>query len=196
LRIAYLGRGQALLSRNLESLHIEQFAAYNALGEISEKAHVVIWLDAVEPKHQSIIVFDFPGGTVADLLDMFVVASPNHSWSETRSGVIHVVRDAAQVSLLDVVISYSGGIKKTRHEIWEDLAKRPEISEWMHSHACERGEVFNGSEFRNHNDPISIESGSLTLAELLDRAAVKSGVDYWTVLQSPPDTPCRIQIIL
>jgi len=189
------GQSNASLKR-LDRLHIEQFAVYNALGEISQKAQVTIGVDAVEPKQESTVVLDFPGGKVADLLDMFVAAAPDYRWTETSSGVIHVSRTSAHVSLLDVVMSYPGAVKKTRRNIWEDIANRPEVAAWMQSNSCLRGELFNGKEFREHDDPISIGPGSLTLTELLDQVAVKSRVNYWAVLQSPSDTPCRIQIIL
>jgi hypothetical protein len=182
--------------RKLNSLRIEQFAVYNALGELSEKARIVIGLDSVQPKQESDIVLDFPGGTVADLLDMFVATSPGYRWTETDSGVIHVSRTGAHVSLLDVVMSYPGAVKRSRHDIWEDIAKRPEVRAWMQSSHCTRGELFNGKEFRDHNEPINIQAGSMTVAELLDQVASKSGVNYWAVLQSASDSPCSLQIIL
>jgi hypothetical protein len=192
-----LANGQERTSaKRVGSLHVEEFGAYNALGEISQKAHVVIGVDAVQPKGESTIVLDFPGGTVAGLLDMFVSQSPDYRWEETNTGILHVSRDNAHVSLLDVQMSYPGAFKKTRREIWEDIAKRPEVEAWMQSNRCVREEFFNGKEFREHNDPISIAPGSLTVAQLLDEVAVKSRVDYWAVLQSPPGTSCRMDIIL
>lgn len=182
-------------SKKVGSIHIEEFGAYNVAAEISWKAQVVIGVDAIQPKEEPTIVLDFPGGTVADLLNTFVSLAPDYAWEET-GGVIHVFRRNAHVSLLDVPMSYPGAIKKTRKEIWTDIAQRPEVSLWMKSNSCVRGELFNGKEFREHNDPVSIESGSLTVAQLLDDVAVKSGVDYWAVLQAPPNKPCRLDIIL
>jgi len=121
---------------------------------------------------------------------------PDYRWEEDNAGVIHVFRNNAHVSLLDVAISYPGAFKKTRREIWQDIANRPEISAWMNSSGCSRGELFNGKEFREHNDPILVDAGSITVAQLLDDVAVKSGVGYWAVLQSPPGTSCRVDIIL
>jgi len=183
-------------TKKLDSLRIEQFATYNALGEISEKAQVVIGLDAVEPKSESTINLDFPGGTVADLLNMFVGAVPEYRWWETNSGAIRVSRDGGHVSLLDVVVRYPGMLKKTRRDIWQDIAQRPEVSTWMELNKCSRGEIRNGKEFRDHNEPISIEARSLTVADLLDEVATKSGTNYWAVLRSPAGTSCSIQIIL
>ena len=188
--------GSGVSTKRLAALHIEQFGVYNALGEISQKAGVVIGVDAIEPRKESTVKLDFPGGTVADLLNMFVSQAPDYSWQEGSSGVIHVSRSNAHVSLLDVVMSYPGVIKRTRREVWEDIAKRQEISAWMQSNGCSRAELFNGKEFSDHNDPISLEARSLTLAQLLDEVAVKSGVDYWAVLQSAPGTACTVNIIL
>jgi hypothetical protein len=93
-------------------------------------------------------------------------------------------------------MSYPGAVKRSRHDIWEDIAKRPEVRAWMQSSHCTRGELFNGKEFRDHNEPINIQAGSMTVAELLDQVASKSGVNYWAVLQSASDSPCSLQIIL
>jgi hypothetical protein len=188
--------GSSTSARRLEHLRIEEFGAFNALGEISQKAHVMIGVDAVEPKKESTVVLDFPGGTVADLLNLFVSQEPEYQWAESSAGIIRVSRNNAHVSLLDVVISYPEPFKKTRRDIWEDLGKNPQVSEWMQSSHCSPATLFNGKEFRDHNDPISIEPGSRTVAALLDEVAVKSGVNYWAVLQSAPGTQCYVNIIL
>ena len=188
--------GSTTSAKHLMGFHIEQFGALNALGEISKKAHIVIGLDAIQPKEESTIAFDFVGGTVADLLNTFVSVSQDYAWSETNSGVIHVQRSGAHVAILDVALNYPGAVKKTRRDIWQDIAKRPEVIEWMRSNHCTRREFFTGGEFGSHNDPISVEAGSLTVSGLLDEVASKSGNNYWAVLQSPAKTPCTVHIIL
>jgi hypothetical protein len=188
--------GSTTSAKHLTGFHIEQFGRLNALGEMSEKADIVIGLDAIQPKEESTIAFDFAGGTVADLLNTFVSVSQDYAWSETNSGVVHVQRSGAHVTLLDVVLNYPGAVKKTRHDIWQDIAKRPEVIEWMQSNHCTREEFFTGGEFQSHNDPISVEAGSLTVSDLLDDIASKSGTKYWAVLQSPASTPCSVSIIL
>ena len=183
-------------SKRIDGCRIEEGGAYNALAEISQKAHIVIGVDAVQPEKEPTITLDFPGGTVADLLNAFTAQAPDYRWAEIDGGIIHVFRNHAHVSLTDVVMSYPGANDRTREEIWEDLAKRPEVEAWMNSNRCSRGELFNGKEFRRQNDPISIAPGSLTVAQLLDAVAVKSGVNYWAVLQSPPRKPCQVYVIL
>jgi hypothetical protein len=182
-------------TKKIGGCHIEQFGVYNALSEISKKAGVTIGVNAIEPEKEVTIIFDFPGGTVADLLNMFQSKAPNYKWEE-ENGIIHVSRNDARVSLTDVVMSYPGAVQRTREQIWEDIAQRPEISAWMNSAHCSRGELFHGKEFRNHNNPIDIVPGSITLAELLDQVAVKSGAGYWAVLQSSDSGACRIYILV
>ena len=177
-------------------MHIEQAGAYNALGEISDKAHVAIGVEAIQPMQEPTIIIEFSGGTVADLLNAFIAQAPDYEWEE-NSGAIHVFRKNARVSLVDVQIHYPGASKKTRHEIWDDLAKRPEISTWLNSAHCMRQEYFQGKEFRSNNDPISIVPGDRTLKQLLSEVAIKSGDNYWAVLQTPPSRgSCHIAIIL
>lgn len=197
LLVALASQGDSTTSaRHLSGFHIEQFGTLNALGEMSEKADIVIGLDAIQPKEESTIAFDFAGGAVADLLNTFVSMAQDYTWSETNSGVIHVQRSGAHVTLLDAVLNYPGAVKKTRHDIWQDIAKRPEVLQWMQSNHCTRREFFTGNEFRLHNDPISVKAGSLTVSDLLDEVASKSGTNYWAVLQSPASTPCSVTIIL
>jgi hypothetical protein len=186
----------AISNKRVEGCHIETFGADNALHDISQKTGVTIGFEAVQPEKEMTFVIDFQGGTLAELLNMFVSQSPDYRWEETDGGIIHVSRSDVHTSLVDVVMDYPGVLKKTREEVWEDIAKRPEVVTWMNSNRCSRGELFNGKEFRSHNDPISIPSGSKTLAQLLDETAVKSGQNFWAVLQSPPSTPCRVDIIL
>jgi hypothetical protein len=182
--------------KRMVACHIEEFGAYNALAEISHKAQVVIGVEAIQPEKEPTIVLDFPGGTIEDLLNLFVSQAPDYRWEESENGVIHVFRNNAHVSLIDVVMFYPGADNKTRQEIWEDIGKRPEVVAWMGSNHCSRTELFNGKEFKHHNDPISIAPGSITVAHLLDEVAVKSGVDYWAVLRSAPGNSCHVNIFL
>jgi hypothetical protein len=93
-------------------------------------------------------------------------------------------------------MSYPGAHNKTREELWGDIAKKPEITAWLYANHCERQQLFTGSEFRTHNGPISIDAGSMTVAHLLDQVAIKSGENYWAIVQSPPDKVCQVSILL
>ena len=178
-------------------LHIEDYGVYNAAEEISLKAHVPVGIDAILPSKEPTIAFDFPGGTVADLLNTLVAQASDYGWEETKEGVVHVFRKGAQVSLLDVVLLYPGAERKTRHDIWEDLSKRAEISDWLKSNSCVRREFFMKNEFKWNNDPISIAAGSMTVRQLFDEVAVKSGSNSWLVLQSPlSEDSCHVALML
>jgi hypothetical protein len=186
-----------MASRHVPALRIGQFAAYNALGEMSRKAHIAIGIEAiVDYKTEPTIEFNFPGGTVADLFNMFASQAPQYRWSE-ENRIIHVYENSRpQISAIP--ISFPGA-SKTRREIWEDLAATPEVNAWLVSNNCSRGEIFGGWEFKDSNGPISIKAGTMTLAHLLDEVAIKSGDNYWAILmssQSPPEKPCQISILL
>ncbi len=186
-----------LSNKRVAACRIEQFGAYNALRDVSQKAHVAIGVEAaIDYKTEPTVVLDFPGGTVADLLNMFISRVPDYRWEDADAGIIHVFRDATHVPLADIMISYPAARNKTRKEVWEDIGKAPEITEWMNSAHCSRRELLHGKEFRNHNDPISIEQGSVTLAQLLDEVAIKSGENYWAILQSTPGKPCQVSVFL
>lgn len=184
-------------TKRLPPLHIEQAGVYEAIADISAKINVPIGFEGILPKTAPTIAIDFPGGTVADLFDSLVSQLHDYSWRETERGIIHVTQNNAHISLLDVVIAYPGANNKTRQQIWEDLSKRPELSAWLSSTGCSRREYFHGAEFRNHNSPISLPAGSLTLQQLLDDVTIKSGENYWAVLQTAPSTnTCEISIML
>ena len=182
--------------KEIGACRIEQFGAYHALAEISQKASVAIGVDAAQPEKETTIAFDFPGGTLSDLLNMFVSQAPDYQWEEGRGGIIHVSRRDAHVSLLDVAISYPGVYDKTRQEISQSISDIPEVSAWLNSNHCSRDQFTQGGEFRSHNGPISIGSGSLTVEQVLDEVAVKSGANYWAVLRTRASEPCRLTIIL
>jgi hypothetical protein len=184
-------------AKRLGQMRIEQYGVYNAAGEIAQKAHVPIGVDAILPAKESNVVLDFQGGTVADLLNMLISRAPDYGWEEADDGVIHVFRKSAQVSLLDMVMYYPGAEKKTRHEIWDDLSNRPEISQWLKANNCSRQEFFAGNEFRSNNEPISIAPGTITVRQLFDEVAVKSGSNSWVVLQSPlSGASCHVSLML
>lgn len=190
------GGSGTLAAKKVGACHIEQFGAYNALADISQRANLPIGLDEVQPIVEPSIAFDFPGGTVAELLDMFTSNVPGYEWRQGQDNLIHVARRGSHVSLLDAVLYYPGARDMTRQEIWQDLSSRPEISAWLAANRCSRNELRSGKEFRSHNDPISIDSGAQTLEHLLDEVATKSGENFWAVLQSAPSKPCRVDIIL
>ena len=73
------------LSRRVGACHIEQFGAYHALADISQKTGVPIGVDAVQPEKEIPVAFDFPGGTVAELLDTFVPRLRNTNGSSPRA---------------------------------------------------------------------------------------------------------------
>jgi hypothetical protein len=183
-------------ARKVAPCRVEQTGVYAALEEISQRTGIVIGVDAMQPEKEPSISLDFPGGTVADLLNLLTSKAPDYTWQEDTPGTIRVSRSNSHVSLADVVMDYPGAINKTRKQIWEDIATRPEIAAWLNSNRCSRGELFSGWEFREHNDPISIAPGSIKLSDLLDKVAAQSGVNYWAILQSAPGTPCRSYIIV
>jgi hypothetical protein len=59
-----------------------------------------------------------------------------------------------------------------------------------------RAHFLTGKEFRSYSEPIFIEAGSISLEELLDRVSVRSGVNYWVVLQSNRGNECQVSVIL
>lgn len=185
-------------AKRVGAIHIEQGEDYAALGEISEKANVPIGVEVIRPKKgDTAIAIDFIGGSVADLLKMFVLQQPDYTWADTNNGIIHVSPRNGHISVLDVAMNYPEADRKTRKQIWEDISSRPEIAAWMESNQCARGELFHGREFRDHNLPISITAGILTLQQLLDQVALKSGDNYWAVVQSSrPERSCQISIML
>jgi len=107
------------------SLHIEQDGVYYVLEQMSERAHVPVGVDAIQPAKAETITLDFRGGSVAELMNLFVSKANDYRWVE-KSGVINVSRVNAGVSLVDVVIDYPGASGRTRQEIWMDIKSRPE----------------------------------------------------------------------
>jgi hypothetical protein len=74
----------ASASKRVEGCHIEAFGVHNAFRDIAQRANVVIGVEAVQPDDETKIVLDFPGGTVADLLNMVVAQSPRLSMARRR----------------------------------------------------------------------------------------------------------------
>jgi hypothetical protein len=149
----------------------------------------------VRPENETKITFDFPGGTVADLLNKFVAQYPDYRWREEH-GAIHVFRKEGHVSLTDGSLSYPGSTNLTRLELWLDLYERPEIRAWMNSTNCRPEGPVPVRQLKPDKRPISIAPGSITVAQLLDEVAHRSGANYWAVLQSPPSRRlCHVSVI-
>src|SRR5438552_5802945 len=81
------------------------------------------------------IFFDFPGGTVRQLLDSFVSQFPAYQWREDK-GIIHVFWHGTHLPLADVAISYPGAQGKTLGQMRLDIPDIPEIKAWLDSHHC------------------------------------------------------------
>jgi hypothetical protein len=183
-----------IAERRVAAVHVKQFAGPNALRSISREAQVPIgFKGVVDYKTERTISLDFRGGSIGELLDYFVSQAPGYAWEEGE-GIIHVSRSSDAPSVASVVISNSNVQTRTRQEIWDELDARPEIKTWLAENHCTLNEVFNGAPFRTHNTPITISAGTMTLSELLDQVALKSGENYWAIVQSPAGQECRTSI--
>ena len=162
----------------------------------SRKAHVVIGVEDVRSltKHRP-IVFDFPGGTVRELLDSFVSQFPGYQWNEDK-GIIHVLWHRTHLPIADVAMSYPGAHDQTLLQVYWGLGSIPELKAWLESHHCSYpdGVITFGNPGRAPT--LSVDGGSMTLAQLLDQVAIKSGENYWSIVQTPPGEPCEVSIHL
>jgi hypothetical protein len=103
----------------------------------------------------------------------------------------------AHLPLANVVMAYPGAHDKTVREIWMSLGDNPEIKAWLGANHCMRQEVFD--DYGSGSQPevrISIDAGSMTLAQLMDRVAIKSGTNFWEISQSPPGKTCVVAIFM
>jgi len=177
------------------ALHIRGFTATEALQDISRMADVVIGLEATTHRGDQRVEFDFSGGTVADLMNAFVAQAPGYQW-QADNGIIHVFRDGEHLPLADLVLDYPGASDKTRLDIWEGLHNSPEYTAWMKSSQCYPGERLHPMFFHFDRGPIDIPPGKMTVAQLLDQVAIKTGDGFWAVLQSDPSNPvCTVGVI-
>lgn len=192
-----LGKASHISGKHVAACHIEQLGVDTAVGDIAHRAHVPSGVEEIfDHDTEPTIKIDFPGGTLADLLNRLVSHAPGYQWRED-DGIIHVLWHGAHLPLADVVMSYPGAHDKTVDEIWSDLAARPELNAWLGSNHCSRQQIFSetGPTPPPRDFRISISAGSMTLAQLLDRVALKSG-ESWEISQSPPGKPCVVSIFL
>ncbi len=142
------------------------------------------------------IDFDFPGGTVADLLNAFVAAAPEYRW-RADGEVIHVLRSGQHVPLAGIVVDYPGATNETRFHIWRSLHDLPEYRAWLKSSQSHPGGRAQGADFKFDRGPIDIPAGRMAISHILDQAATKTGDGVWAVLQSDPSSPiCSVAVVL
>jgi hypothetical protein len=79
------------------ALHVQGLYPHEALADIARKANVAIGFEADIRRTDGKVAFDFPGGTVADLLNAFVAHAPDFRW-QADGGIIHVHRNGVHVS--------------------------------------------------------------------------------------------------
>lgn len=175
--------------------HVQGVAAHEALQSMSRKYNVVIGVEGVVYKSDPKISLDFAGGTLADLLNAFVAEARDYRW-QNDDGIIHVFRNGASASLASVVLNFPRATGEDRYEIWRQLHTLPEYVAWMNSHQCHRLERIRPLDFRFDDGPIDIPAGQMTVAQLLDQVAKKSGDGFWAILQSDPSDPvCHVSVI-
>jgi hypothetical protein len=183
------------VSDKMEAFHIQGISAFEALQYISRKYNVAIGMQGVVRKTDPKIDLNFSGGTVGDLLNAFVAKARDYHW-QNDEGFIHISRNDAPVSLANVVLTYPGTSQKERYEIWRTLHTLPEYVSWMKANQCHAFEQIRPVDFKFNDGPIDIAPGKMTVAQLLDQVAKKSGDGFWAVLQSDPsDATCRVSVI-
>ena len=189
--------GQPLSAVQLPGFHVEQFSTSAALWDISQKTKIPIGFQSlVDFKTERSFSFNFPGGTVAALFDSFISDDPGYQWKVSGAGVVHLFRASTSVSLTDVILAYPGAQNKTRKEISTELVSLAEVKAWMVSNGCSRQEIFSGKEFRANNGPISIAAGNISVSELLDQVVLKSGSNYWSVVETRANGACQVSIVM
>lgn len=176
--------------------HVQGVAAHEALQSISRKYNVVIGVERLVYKTDPKISLDFSAGTLADLLNAFVAEARDYRW-QNDGGIIHVFRNGAPASLAGVVLNFPGATGEDRYDIWRQLHRLPEYVAWMKSHQCRPFERSRPMDFSfNNGQIIDIPAGQITVAQLLDQVAKKSGDGFWAILQSDPSDPvCRVSVI-
>jgi hypothetical protein len=78
--------------KRVAGCHIETLGAHNALREISQRADVAIGIEAVQPENEKPIVLDFPGGTVADLLNSLWPNLPTTHGEKTAASYMYFAK--------------------------------------------------------------------------------------------------------
>jgi hypothetical protein len=183
------------LSDQVGALRVEGVLPFEALQRVSRKYNVVVGIEAVTYKSDQKISLDFPGGTLADLLGAFVTQAPDYHW-QNDNGIIHVFRNGASISLANVMLNYPGASQQERYLIWLGLRRLPEHVGWMKTYQCQPFARMSAFDFKFNDGPIDIPAGAVTVAQLLDQVAKKSGDGFWAILQSDPSDPvCRISVI-
>jgi hypothetical protein len=156
------------------TFHIQGVSTYEALQNVSRKYNVVIGMEGVVYKTDPKISLDFSGGMVADLLNAIVAEAPDYRW-QNDDGIIHVFRSGAPAPLAKLVLNYPGASQKDRYEIWRELQTLPEYVGWMKSNQCRSWGQIRRMDFRLNDGPVDIPAGHMTVAQLLDQVAKKSG---------------------
>jgi hypothetical protein len=194
----YPASSAAMTSNSVAALHVKQRNAYEALQYIAFESGLTIGVEDVISPDDGKVVIDFPGGTVADLLNAFTNQAPSFRWQKDGE-IIHVFRKSATVSLADVVLAYPGAKKLTRMQIWMQIRESPEVKRWVAANNCIDVGRFGPYAFlrtKNSPDSISIAPGTMTLSQLLDKTATQTGVGFWAILQSGPSAKsCKVSIV-
>ena len=201
----YRGPGQAtgLLDNKVGKIHIEEYAARDILHKISREAHIPIGFQSVEQpaKGGGSSVIELLGGTVREVLDAFVSQFPGYQWSED-DGVVHIIWHGTHLPIADIAIFYPGVEDVTLGEIWGHFGEIPELKAWLAANNCSYPAFVIGSELytppgvKKQIPRFSIDGGPITLAQLLDQIAIKSGENFWAIVQTFPEESCVVDIYM
>lgn len=203
LQVCLASTGRAALAASAVSgSHVEPYRiaspdVSDAFHQIAGKSHVPIGVEGIFNYHtEPTIKIEFPGGTLADLLNRLVSQAPNYQWKE-EDGIIRVLWHGTHLPIANVVIAYPGAHDKTVEAIYWDLGTLPELRAWLRSDHCSLLHGVIGAQLGTWDDRrISIDAGSMRLRELLDRVAIKSGGNYWAIVRSSAaDQQCWVSIL-
>jgi hypothetical protein len=192
-----LSFGQSFGDRRIEAMHVEELGVPAVLREVSRETGLSIGVEMdVLFGTEKRIEFNFPGGTLTDLARFCAALIPNASWRIANDRTLVFSESGDATILAAVPLNYPGVSSVTRKQVWSDLANRPELENWLHSHNCQRLDIFRGYEWRGDRPSISIPKGKISLEDLLETAAINSDARYWSILRNTRENKCEIIITL
>jgi hypothetical protein len=158
-------------------------AMTSALDAIGAEYGVPIGIEYIPNYHdRNPITLDFSHAAINTVLGEFIAQRPEYTW-RVDGGVYDIYPKESRDSILAVTIQRFAVNAATPQQISALLGELPEVKEWLTRNHVRRNELEVGSRWNSPDTSISLSITDASLRTVLNRIALSSGRQKWTVIR-------------
>lgn len=188
---------QEAAPQTIRPLHVEGNGIEEVLRNIANVSGVLIGVETtVAFGKEEHLVFNFRGGSIADLAQASASLIPGGKWRVSGERSIVLWDSGFATTVAHTSVAFGGIDHGTRQAVWTALLDNSDLNNLIASKGCRRLDQIFGKEWSGDKPAISITAGNHTVEDILLQSASMSGRSYWAIYQNHRQGQCEIIIEL